>query len=706
MKFVKQPLQRLSSVKSPFECYPGSPLPQGVHLANDGVNFALFSRHATRVWLLLFDNVDAVHPCQTIELDPKHHKTGDIWHIRILNAGRGLVYAYRVDGPFQPERGHRFDAAKILIDPCATALTSPKKLDFGVICQPMGKKELVCPDAPAIVKCLVTDNSFDWEDDRPLYHPWSDLVIYEAHVRGLTLSPTAGSKSPGTFLGVIDKIPYLKELGINAIEFMPLQEFNPDEVTARNPATGGRLTNYWGYNTIAFFAPYEGYGSRLYPGCQIDEFKTMVKALHKAGIEVLLDVVFNHTAEGNETGPTLSFRGLDNSIFYILEDDKRYYKNYSGCGNTLNCNHPVVRNFILECLRYWVVEMHVDGFRFDLASILGRDRDGSLVANPPLLEQIAEDPILRDVKLIAEAWDAGGAYLVGRFPGERWSEWNGLYRDDIRRYWRGDGGLAGAFASRLCGSADIYEHSGKAPVNSINFVTCHDGFTLHDLVSYEHKHNLANGEDSRDGCNDNYSVNYGCEGDTSDPAIRQLRLRQMKNLMATLFMSRGVPMMLGGDEFCRTQHGNNNAYCQDNEISWFDWSLLKKNQEFFRFVQSLIAFRRHYPVLSSERFYRPEEISWFNSQGHAPDWHADQAIGCQIHPEQGDQVLCVLANPTPGQVGFHLPSPPRGRDWVRMLDTGAPPPMDICQPNRGVRLNSGAPLIMRDRSFVVLVAER
>jgi glycogen operon protein len=529
-------------------------------------------------------------------------------------------------------------------------------------------------------------------------------VIYETHVRGLTLSPTAGSKSPGTFLGVIDKIPYLKELGINAIEFMPLQEFNPDEVTVRNPATGERLTNYWGYNTIAFFAPYEGYGSRLYPGCQIDEFKTMVKALHKAGIEVLLDVVFNHTAEGNETGPTLSFRGLDNSIFYILEDDKRHYKNYSGCGNTLNCNHPVVRNFILECLRYWVVEMHVDGFRFDLASILGRDRDGNLIANPPLLEQIAEDPILRDVKLIAEAWDAGGAYLVGRFPGERWSEWNGLYRDDIRRYWRGDGGLAGAFASRLCGSADIYEHSGKAPVNSINFVTCHDGFTLHDLVSYEHKHNLTNGEDSRDGCNNNYSANYGCEGDTSDPAIRQLRLRQMKNLMATLFVSRGVPMILGGDEFCRTQHGNNNAYCQDNEISWFDWSLLKKNKSFFRFVKSLIALRRRFPVLCSERFYRPEEISWFNPHGHEPDWQGNGAIGCQIHQDHGGQFLCLLANPTHDKVGFHLPDPPKVQYWERILDTGAAEPMDICESGKGLPLKPGDRIILLDRSLALLLA--
>jgi glycogen operon protein len=504
---------------------------------------------------------------------------------------------------------------------------------------------------------------------------------------------------------VIDKIPYLKELGINAIELMPLQEFNPDEITAVNPVTGQRLSNYWGYNTIAFFAPFEGYGSRLYPGCQIDEFKTMVKALHKAGIEVLLDVVFNHTAEGNETGPTLSFRGFDNSIFYILEDDKRLYKNYSGCGNTMNCNHPVVRNFILKCLRYWVVEMHVDGFRFDLASILGRDRDGSLVANPPLLEHIAEDPILRDVKLIAEAWDAGGAYLVGRFPGERWSEWNGHYRDDVRRYWRGDHGMLGAFASRLCGSADIYEHSGKAPVNSINFVTCHDGFTLHDLVSYEHKHNHANGEDSRDGCNENYSANYGWEGPTSAPAIQRLRLRQMKNLIATLFVSRGVPMMLGGDEFCRTQHGNNNAYCQDNEISWFDWSLLDANREFHDFVKGLIAFRRRYPVLSSERFYRPDEIGWFNTEGEAPHWATDAAIGCHIHATPDGQPLCLLANPTPKNLRFVVPPAPEGRRWMRMLDTGAAAPEDLCLPGQGVPVEARVGVIAKDRSLVVLVAE-
>jgi isoamylase len=709
MKFTKCALDIVSAKRPLFSYCAGSPLPHGVQLHKGGVNFALFSRHAVRVWLLLFEDIHATEPFQTIELDPKSHKTGDMWHICLEGASRGLVYAFRVDGPHAPERGHRFDVRNILLDPYATALTSPAHWDFGGFCPSGDMPEAggTAPQRPAIVKSLVTANNFDWEDDRPLYHPWSKLVIYETHVRGLTIHPTSGAKMPGSYLGVIDKIPYLKRLGVTAVEFMPLQEFNPHEITAVNPDTGERLRNYWGYNTIAFFAPYEGYGSRLYPGCQVNEFKTMVKALHKAGIEVLLDVVFNHTAEGDETGPTLNFRGLDNSIYYILEEDRRRYKNYSGCGNTLNCNHPVVRNYILDCLRYWVVEMHVDGFRFDLASILGRDRNGNLVPNPPLLEQIAEDPILRDVKLIAEAWDAGGAYLVGRFPGERWSEWNGLYRDDVRRYWRGDSGMAGAFASRLCGSADIYEHSGKAPVNSINFVTCHDGFTLNDLVSYEHKHNLANGEHNRDGSDCNFSANYGWEGPTSDPAVNRVRLKQMKNLMATLFVSRGVPMILGGDEFCRTQRGNNNAYCQDNEISWFDWTLAEKNREFLDFVRGMIAFRRRHPVLSSERFYKPADVSWFNPSGWMPDWHADAAIGCHIHAEDSaEQQLCLLANPLPHSVSFLLPHPPQGRIWSKKVDTSATPPFDVCEPEHGIPLYHETSLLVRDRSLVVLVAEK
>jgi isoamylase len=689
-----------------FETSSGSPLQLGAHLASDGVNFALFSRHASRVWLLLFDGVEADLPYQTIELDRAHHKTGDIWHVRLLGAGRGLIYAYRVDGPFLPEKGHRFDPSKVLLDPYATALTSPKRLDFGMFCGTDAPSDMAtsCLESPAIVKCLVTENGFDWGDDRPLHHAWSDLVIYEAHVRGLSIDASAGSKAPGTFLGVIEKIPHLKSLGVNAIELMPLQAFNPAEVTLRNPETGKRLSNYWGYNTIAFFAPYEGYGSRSYPGCQVDEFKAMVKALHSAGIEVLLDVVFNHTAEGNETGPTLSFRGLDNRIYYILEDDRHFYKNYSGCGNTVNCSHPVVRNFILDCLRYWVVEMHVDGFRFDLASILGRDQNGNLVPNPPLLEQIAEDPILRDVKLIAEAWDAGGAYLVGRFPGERWSEWNGVFRDDVRRYWRGDPGMAGPFASRLCGSADIYEHSGKAPLHSINFVTCHDGFTLNDLVSYDSKHNAANGEDSRDGCNDNHSANYGVEGPSDDPFVAQTRDRQIKNFLATLFLARGVPMLLGGDEFRRTQWGNNNAYCQDNPISWIDWSLAERNHETVRFVRELIQLRRCFSVLSSERFYRPDEIDWFNPEGHAPDWTKEQALGCVMHSRDDGQRLCLLTNPSEASRVFRIPEAPRARRWRRLLDTSMSAPHEICQPDSAVAVLSEGGILVRERSLVLLVA--
>lgn len=683
---------------------PGSPLPYGVDLQKGGVNFALFSRHAEQVHLLLYQGVEFTQPFQVIDLDPQRHKTGDIWHVCVHGAGAGLVYAYRVEGAFRPDVGHRFDSSKVLLDPYARSLASPPRWDFSGFRS--SDKTATEGGAEAIVKCVVTESSFDWGNDRPLYLPWSDLVIYETHLRGFTVHQSSGVSQPGTFLGFIEKIPYLKELGVNAVELMPIHAFNPNETTLTNPETGERLTNYWGYNTIAFFAPHEGYGSRRHPACQVEEFKILVKELHKAGIEVLLDVVFNHTAEGDETGPTLNFRGLDNSVYYLLEDDKRRYKNYSGCGNTLNCNHPVVRGYILDCLRYWVVEMHVDGFRFDLASILGRDRNGHLTANPPLLEQIAEDPILRDVKLIAEAWDAGGAYLVGRFPGERWSEWNGMYRDDVRRYWRGDHSMAGALASRLCGSADIYEHSGKAPVNSINFVTCHDGFTLNDLVSYEYKHNAANGEQNRDGTDDNCSANYGIEGPTDEAGVSRTRLRQMKNLVATLMVSRGVPMLLAGDEFCRTQNGNNNAYCQDNALSWVDWSLLERNREFFQFVRGMIEFRRRHPVLTMERFYRPEDISWFNPSGWMPDWLGEGAIGAQIHahPESGPE-LCLLFNPLPHAVSFFLPHTPRGCAWVKLVDTSATPPFDVCPPGHGIRVWPEDHLLVNERTLLVLGAE-
>ena len=684
-----------------FHYSAGTPIPLGVHLHKDGVNFALFSRHATRVALLLFSDPDDKTPCQTIDLDPHRNRTGEIWHVCVAGADRGLLYAFQVDGPNEPHKGHRFSPGHILLDPYATAVIGPERWDFSSYC---GTASAPMLDRVAPAKGLVTSNGFDWGDDLSPRRHWSEVVIYETHVRGLTIHPSSDVNTPGTYQGIVEKIPYFKELGINTIELMPLQAFNPNESTTLNPFTGTPLVNYCGYNTIAFFAPHEGFSTRSYPGCQIDEFRNMVKALHQAGIEVLLDVVFNHTAEGDETGPTLNFRGLDNSIYYLLEDDKGKYKNYSGCGNTMNCNHPVVRNYILDCLRYWVVEMHVDGFRFDLASILGRDRTGHLVSNPPLLEQIAEDPILREVKLIAEAWDAGGAYLVGRFPGERWSEWNGQYRDDVRLYWRGDIGMSGALATRLCGSADLYDHSGKAPVNSINFITCHDGFTLEDLVSYQHKHNLANGEENRDGSNDNHSANYGVEGPTDIPIINQIRLRQKKNMLATLFLSRGVPMLLGGDEFARTQQGNNNAYCQDNEISWSDWSLLDKNRELFDFVRNMIAFRKRHRILSWEQFYRTEDITWFNSDGLLPDWPNEHALGCHIHVgRDGEPGLCLLFNAGTRGVNFPLPTLGFGQVWAKAIDTSALHGEDIFPDEQSPKLFGHLSVVVPDRSLLVLI---
>jgi glycogen operon protein len=450
---------------------------------------------------------------------------------------------------------------------------------------------------------------------------------------------------------VLEKILYLRELGVTAVELLPVQEFRDYERWRPGVGWGPARRNYWGYNPIAFFAPKAGYASNQDPRAAIVEFKTMVRELHRAGIEVILDVVFNHTPEGDQTGPTLNLRGVGDSVYYLLTPDRRRYVDVTGCGNTLNCNHPIVRQLIINCLRSWVVHFHIDGFRFDLASVLTRDQDGVLLRNPPVLEQIAEDPILRDVKLIAEPWDAGGAFQVGAFPGRRWAEWNAHYRDDVRRFWRGDVGMTGAFATRLCGSADLYQSTGKTPLNSINFVTCHDGFTLNDLVSYARKHNEANGEESRDGSAENFSENNGAEGPTDDPLIEAVRLQQIKNMLVTLFVSRGVPMLLGGDEFRRSQSGNNNAYCHDNAISWYDWSLMARHADLVRFVSRLIAFRKAHRVLAGEWFYTGQEISWLGVEGHAPEWqHPENRLGCVIG-ESGygvdDAKLCLLFNATP-----------------------------------------------------------
>ncbi len=667
-----------TGVETDIQYTPGRPLPLGCSFDGSALNLAVFSRHAEQLELLLFDATTVSSPRTTFVLDPRCHRTGDIWHVRLHGLPTGLQYAWRAHGPDAPAHGHRFSPQKMLLDPCAVSLVGTDCWDFG--CAGSDK-----PDEAAKPKCLIADvDPFDWQGDCPIGRTWSESVIYEAHVRGLTIHPSSAVRYPGTFLGVIEKIPYLQSLGITALELMPVQEFFENELTRTNPQSGERLRNYWGYSTVAFFAPKESYSTRTFPGSQLTEFKTMVRALHQAGIEVILDIVFNHTAEGDHTGPTLNYRGLDNAIYYLLESDQRYYRNYSGCGNTLNCNHPIVRDHILGCLRYWVTEMHVDGFRFDLASVLGRGADGQLLANPPLLERIAEDPVLRHVKLIAEAWDAGGAYQVGNFPGQRWSEWNGRYRDDVRRFWRGDTGVSGTFASRLCGSADIYAHAGKQPLHSINFITCHDGFTLNDLVSYRHKHNEANGEANRDGASENFSANYGVEGATDDPEIEAVRLRQIKNLLATLFLSRGVPMLLGGDEFRRTQQGNNNAYCQDNDLSWFDWELTNTHREIVEFTAELIAFRQAHKVLRLPRFYTETELLWFDAHGQPATWSDSmQGLGCAILTDRGTPSLCLLFNPSESPLRYQLPTTLRARSWHVAIDTsitGSPQPSDRSGP--------------------------
>ncbi len=696
---------------------PGRPLPWGAYHRHGGVNFSLFSRSATRVWLELYDRPEDGAPAMAIELDPERHRTGDMWHVWLKGATYGQLYAFRVDGPYQPPEGHRFNRHRLLIDPYATALLGTSRWDWQRALAFNGDspdRDLsFCPEENAAwsPKCLLADHRFEWGGDRPLKVGWPDTVIYETHVRGLTIHPSSGVTHPGTFLGVIEKIPYFRELGITAVELMPVQEFNENELVVRNPLTGELLRNFWGYNTVAFFAPKESYGTGTSPGCQVGEFKTMVRELHKAGIEVILDIVLNHTAEGDELGPTLNFRGIENRIYYMLKSDRRGYQNFSGCGNTLNCNHPVVRSYILDCLRHWVIEMHVDGFRFDLASVLGRDEQGNVLPNPPLLEAIAEDPILRDVKLIAEAWDAGGAYQVGSFPGLRWSEWNGRFRDDIRRFWRGEPGLVPLLATRLCGSADLYQGNRKVPMNSINFITCHDGFTLNDLVSYQQKHNEANGEQSRDGENVNFSHNYGTEGDTRDRTIEAVRLRQIKNMLATLLVSRGVPMILGGDEFRRTQRGNNNAYCQDNDISWYNWELLREHRELFRFTREMLAFRRRHRVLRTEDFYREGDILWFGPTGRAPTWDdGARSLGCIIQPSTAPPTgrepaaLGLLFNADGQEVKFRLPTPPGTRRWLLAVDTAKPSPHDIRAEGEESALDRPDSYRMQPRSMVILVA--
>jgi glycogen operon protein len=689
----------------------GVALPLGTLEIDGGINFALFSRHATSVRLELFaDSSDAI-ATTSILLDPKRNRTGDIWHVWIGGIGPGQLYNYRVDGPYQPHQGHRFNVHKLLLDPYATAITPIGAWDFAAARgeDVLASAALAAPsmtdDAASMPKCIFTPKQFDWRDDQAPRHPWSKTVIYETHVRGFTIHPSSAVHYPGSYRGLTEKIPYLVELGVTAVELMPVQEFNHTQIRGADPDTGKPLRNYWGYDPVAFFAPKASYSSAGGFGQQNIEFKEMVRLFHAAGIEVILDVVFNHTAEADQAGPTLCWRGIDNSIFYILGQDKRFYINDSGTGNTINANHPVVREFILAALRYWVVEMHVDGFRFDLASMLGRDSTGQLLNNPPLLEQIAEDPILRETKLIAEAWDAAGAYQVGSFSDCRWAEWNGRYRDDVRRFWRGDEGMLGAFASRICGSADIYANSGKGPECSVNYVTCHDGFTLNDLVSFRERHNRPNGEHGRDGVDENFSDNYGLEGYTDDPAIESIRQRQIKNFLLTLFISRGVPMLLAGDECRRRQYGNNNAYCQDNETSWYDWGDLEAHRDLARFTREMIALRNAHPILRQERFYTEQEIQWFSPEGTWPEWSRPltRQVACLLH-EEDRGLMYLMFNAGTEAISFTLPEIAKNQDWHIAADTARDGTQDKAQSGGQLERFAAQAYPMAARSSAILLA--
>jgi glycogen operon protein len=670
-------LERLLKLCEVQAIRSGVPFPLGASVRGRGVNFAIFSRHAIGVRLDLFNQVDDAMPSRSIILSASRNKTGDIWHVWLEGIGPGQLYGFRLAGPYAPHEGHRFNPNKLVVDPYASAILTPA-CDFSPSrgYDPSSpEKDLSFSEvdnAASAPKCVVTHTDFDWHGDQPLLHPWESIVIYELHVRGYTIDTTSGVAAPGTFRGLVEKIPYLEDLGVTAVELMPVQEFNEHEPWRINPATGERLRNYWGYDPVGFFAPKASYASVREAGAQVLEFKEMVRAFHRAGIEVILDVVFNHTVEADELGPTISFRGIDNAIYYWLGDDKRFYRDFTGTGHTVNAAHPVVRDVILDALRYWVMEMHVDGFRFDLASVLGRDRYGNVLADAPLLERIAEDPILRDAKLIAEAWDAAGAYQVGSFSLRRWAEWNGHFRDDVRRFWRGDEGMAARFASRICGSSDLYGGSGKGPESSINFVTCHDGFTLNDLVSYAHKHNEANGWDNKDGPDDSHSANNGLEGESADPEVECVRRRQIRNFLLTLAISRGVPMLLAGDEFRRTQRGNNNAYCQDNKTSWVDWSLLRQNDEIFRFTRAVLQLRRAHPVLRREAFYTQEEVHWFNAGGESPDWYDSRlkSLACWIRAQEGSD-LYLIFNADAKAASFALPAS-RKTPWRLAVDTAKP----------------------------------
>jgi glycogen operon protein len=680
----------------------GSSYPLGATVSLEGANFSVFSKHATGVELLLFNGRDDTRPARSIRLDPVSNRTYHYWHVFVPGVRSGQIYGYRVEGPSDFAGGMRFDHSKVLLDPYGRGVVVPAGYDR-IAAANEGDNT-----ATAMKSVVVDPSTYDWEGDAPLKRPCSRTIIYEMHVRGFTCHPSSGvsDKKRGTFAGLIDKIPYLRQLGITAVELMPVFQYDIHD------SPPGK-TNYWGYAPVSFFSPHLGYSSRKDPLGPVDEFRDMVKALHRAGIEVILDVVFNHTTENDHRGPTLSFRGLDNSIYYILDKDRSRYANFTGTGNTLNANHPVVRRMIVDSLRYWVEEMHVDGFRFDLASILARDDSGSVMANPPVLWDIETDPLLAGIKFIAEAWDAAGLYQVGRFIGDSWREWNGMFRDDVRRFFIGENGSVARFADRLVGSPGIYGHKEREPEQSVNFVTCHDGFTINDLVSYNEKHNEANGEENRDGTTDNHSWNCGIEGPSRDLSIERLRNRQAKNFLTVTLISIGTPMILMGDEVRRTQGGNNNAYCQDNETSWYDWSLLEKHSDLQRFVAMLNAHRlrclrdidpEHHPMSLNE-LIRQASKEWHGVNLHLPDWsYHSHSLALSIKIPEVEILMHLIMNAYWDPLDFELPLAGKTGSWRRWIDTSLDPPEDIVEWG-ALREVPGSRYKAKDRSVVVLLAD-
>lgn len=656
----------------------GSSFPVGPTLTAEGVNFSIYTRFATGIELLLFDDVNDKHPSRIVPFDPIVNRTNQYWHMFVPGLKKGQLYGFKVHGPFAPEKGHRYDTSKMLLDPYAKAVAIPEKFkrhQFTVAGQ--------CDGTP--MKSVITDlTQYDWESDRHPGHDFADTIIYELHVAGFTKHPNSGVSAgkQGTFLGLIEKIPYLVDLGITAVELMPVFQFD-----AQDALTG---TNYWGYSPISFFAPHQGYAYGADPCAVLDEFRDMVKALHQANIEVILDVVYNHTTENGEHGPTYSFRGIDNKCYYLLQDDKARYANFSGTGNTLNASMAPVRRMIVDSLHFWVKHMHVDGFRFDLASILSRDHLGKPFENPSIIWDIDTDPVLAGTKLIAEAWDAGGLYQVGRFMGDRWKEWNGRFRDDVRSFLRGDDNAVQNVGHRMIGSPDVFGHREREPEQGVNFVTCHDGFTLNDLVSYNAKHNEQNGENNRDGSDHNVSFNGGVEGPSDNPALEQFREQQIKNFFCFPLLSIGVPMILMGDEVRRTQEGNNNAYCVDSELTWFDWSLVGKNAGLLRFVKQLIKLRKleyheatRLPFLSLNDILKEGVIQWHGVKLNNPDWsHASHSLSINWISRNEKSLGHAIANAYHQPLEFELPKVPVGqnRQWRLLIDTAKPSPDDINLP--------------------------